>query len=86
MNLKNKTYMKNSEFKARQLWIAFEDAVGIALQVMEDVKERAWAWFKVWAKKPAKTKAQNTTLPLPFALYAVETITRRKHYANSYHY
>lgn len=84
MNIKTKTYMKNTEFKERQFWLPFVDAVGIALQVMEEVKESAWAWFKAWAKKPAKAKAQNTTLPLPFALYAVEPTKIRRRYANSY--
>lgn len=36
------------------------------LQVMEDVKEKAWAWFKAWAKKPAQPRAENRALPLPF--------------------
>jgi len=39
MNIKSKTYMRNAEFKARQLWLGFTDAVGIALQIMADVKE-----------------------------------------------
>lgn len=46
MNLKSKTYMKSAEFKARQFWLPFTDAVGIALQVMEPVKESAEKWFK----------------------------------------
>ncbi len=50
MNIKSKTSMRNAEFKARQLWLGFTDAVGIALQVMADVKEQAADWFKAWAK------------------------------------
>ncbi len=42
MNLKNKTYMKSSEFKARQFWLPFVDAVGVVLQVLEEVKKEAW--------------------------------------------
>ena len=42
--------MRNAEFKARQLWLGFTDAVGIAFQVMADVKESAANWFKAWAK------------------------------------
>ncbi|MDD2943645.1 MAG: hypothetical protein PHC51_11855 [bacterium] len=80
MNLKNKTYMKNAEFKARQLWLGFTDATGIVLQLLEETKAEAWAWFKAWAKKPAAPKAINTTLPLPFGLFEVFsniTTTRR---------
>lgn len=50
MNLKNCKYMKSAEFKAKQLWLGFTDAVGIVLQVMADVKESAANWFKAWAK------------------------------------
>lgn len=66
MNLRNTRYMKNTEFKARQLWLPFVDAAGIALQVMADVKESAWAWFKAWKKRPPRPRAENPTLPLPF--------------------
>lgn len=66
MNLRSKVYMKSDEFKALQLWLPFADAVGIALQMMEEVKERAWAWFKAWAKRPPQPRAENSTLPLPF--------------------
>ncbi len=71
MNLKSKTYMKNAEFKERQLWLPFTDAVGIALQVMEEVKEKADEWFKAWKKELRKgwksTKQQTIfQFSLPF--------------------
>lgn len=50
MNLKNCKYMKSAEFKARQVWLPFVDAVGIALQVMAEVKEQAADWLKDWIK------------------------------------
>lgn len=54
---KSRAYMKNAEFKARQLWLAFEDAVGIVLEVLEPVKEATWNWYKEWRRnfrsKPA---------------------------------
>lgn len=50
MNLKNCKYMKNAEFKARQAWLGFVDAVGVALQVMADIKKQAADWFKTWVK------------------------------------
>jgi len=68
MNLRIKTYMKKTEFKARQLWLPFQDAVGIALEIMVDVKEKAWAWFKKWKRQPMKVKPVNLSLPLPFTL------------------
>lgn len=43
--------MKGEEFKTRQFWLPFEDAVGVALQVMADVKEQAADWFKAWVKR-----------------------------------
>ena len=51
MNLKNYNYMKGAEFKTRQFWLPFVDAVGVALQVMADVKEQAADWFKAWVKR-----------------------------------
>jgi hypothetical protein len=42
--------MKGAEFKARQSWLPFVDAVGMALQVLEPVKAKAWEWFKQWKK------------------------------------
>lgn len=72
MNLKSKTYMKGAEFKERQLWLPFNDAVGIALQVMEAVKESAAVWFKAWKKgfcsKRVKTQTNALQYPLPFEL------------------
>lgn len=70
VNLKSKTYMKSAEFKARQLWLPFEDAVGIALQIMEPIKESAAKWFKAWKKhfcgrKPWKISTAFQ-FPLPF--------------------
>jgi hypothetical protein len=51
MNLKNHNYMKGAEFKTRQFWLPFVDAVGVALQVMADVKEQTADWFKAWVKR-----------------------------------
>lgn len=45
MNLKNCKYMKSAEFKARQIWLPFEDAVGIALQISSDLIEKTEDWF-----------------------------------------
>lgn len=51
MNLKSKTYMKSAEFKARQLWLGFTDAVGIVLEIMANTKEKTADWFKAWVKE-----------------------------------
>ncbi len=70
MTLKNRSYMRNEEFKAKQLWLPFVDAVGIALEVMEQVKESAWTWFKEWRhdfRSKAPRAGKNTPqIPLPF--------------------
>ncbi|MDO8207409.1 MAG: hypothetical protein Q7T38_06265 [Gallionella sp.] len=42
--------MKSAEFKARQTWLDFVDAVGIALQIMAEVKENSTAWLKKGVK------------------------------------
>lgn len=59
MNLKNCKYMKGPEFKARQAWLGFVDAVGVALQVMADVKEQTADWFKTWIKDFRTQQAQR---------------------------
>jgi len=41
-------FLKSAEFKARQLWLDFGDAVGTALEVLEPVKKSAWLWFQQW--------------------------------------
>lgn len=46
----SRTYMKGTEFKSRQSWLPFVDAVGIVLQVLEPVKAAGWDWFKAWKK------------------------------------
>lgn len=51
MNIKNKRYMRNAEFKARQIWLEFTDAVGIVLEIMSDIKEDAANWYKAWVKE-----------------------------------
>ncbi|GEM_PF-2504749 len=54
----SRNYMKGTEFKSRQAWLPFVDAVGIVLELLEPLKEKAWDWFKAWKKtfvtKPAK--------------------------------
>lgn len=66
MNLKNCKYMRSEEFKARQVWLKFTDAVGIALEVIADSVDSLREWFKAWSKKPMKSKADNLTLELNF--------------------
>lgn len=53
--------MKSIEFKERQLWLEFECAAGIALQVITDSIDNFRKWFKRWNKKPAKNKKVNTS-------------------------
>lgn len=69
MNLKNCKYMKTPEFKARQAWLGFVDAVGVALQVMAEVKEQTADWFSAWVKSfktPSQTKQQAQQLKFDF--------------------
>lgn len=53
--MKSHAYMKGAEFKARQGWLPFVDAVGIVLQQLEPIKAAAWDWYKKW-KKAFRTK------------------------------
>lgn len=65
----SRSYMRNAEFKARQLWLAFEDAVAIVLEVLEPVKEAAWNWFKEWRKNfrtPRVKITSCTQMVFPF--------------------
>ena len=73
MNLKNCKYMKSAEFKARQIWLPFVDAVGIALQVMAEVKEQAADWLKTWIKdfRTPRTIKKQEQLNLDFLAESV---------------
>ncbi|MCP5279676.1 MAG: hypothetical protein H6935_15185 [Thiobacillus sp.] len=65
----NRLYMSKPEFLERQMWLPFEDAVGMALQAVSEVKARAWTWFKGWKKtlwRVAWKKPVNLALWLPF--------------------
>ena len=56
-------YMQSAEFKARQLWLPFSDAVGIVLQILEERKQKAWSGSKI-----TSSRAENLTLVLPFEI------------------
>lgn len=64
----SRTYMKGTEFKSRQAWLPFVDAVGIVLQVLEPAKAEAWDWFKAW-KKAFITKPVKTKKPFQFDIF-----------------
>lgn len=68
MNLKNKTYMLDNEFKTRQLWLPFTDAVGIVLELLADSKKETADWFKVWVKnfRTPRTIKKQEQLKLNF--------------------
>lgn len=55
-------FLRSAEFKARQLWLDFGDAVGTVLQTLEPVKAAAWEWFRQW-KAGFVTKAIDKGLP-----------------------
>ena len=62
MNLKNRTYMLDEEFKTRQFWLPFTDAVAIVLKLLENSKKETANWFKNWVKNfrtQQKTKKQE---------------------------
>ncbi len=51
--------MKGIEFKSRQLWLDFECAAGIALQVVADSIDDLRKWFKEWKPKHIKVLIVN---------------------------
>lgn len=70
----SRCYMKGQEFKNRQTWLPFVDAVGIVLEVLEPVKEAAWAWFREW-KKTFITKMPQTVTSFQLNLFDIEGAT-----------
>jgi hypothetical protein len=54
-----RSYMKSSEFKERQTWLPFVDAVGIALEVMSEKLFEFRQWFKSWKPKEQKRIVVN---------------------------
>lgn len=46
----NRAYQRGSEFKARQQWLDFQDAVGSALEAISGVVDKSRAWFKKWVR------------------------------------
>ena len=60
-------FLKSAEFKTRQLWLDFEDAIGTVLQVLEPVKESASLWFQQW-KAGFRTKPTKPAKPVQLKL------------------
>lgn len=46
----SQAYQKGTEFKARQLWLDFQDAVGPALEAIAEVVDKSRAWLKKWIR------------------------------------
>jgi hypothetical protein len=64
-----RTYQGSAEFKARQLWLDFKDAVGPALEAIAASVEASRKQFKAWMKtfiRPAPVELPSLLqLPLP---------------------
>jgi len=46
----SRLYQAGAEFKARQMWLRFNDAVGDALEAIADVVDASRKAFKAWQK------------------------------------
>lgn len=46
----NRQYMGKAEFKARQMWLDFKDAIGPALEAIADSVQASRKAFKAWLK------------------------------------
>lgn len=67
-----KSYMKGAEFKARQAWLDFADAVGPALQAIADSIDASRKAFKAWAKafRMPEPLELPSLLQLPLPLFS----------------
>ena len=76
MKLKTPTrsYMKQTEFAARQAWLNFGDAVGTALEAIAPAMTEARKWFKNFIKA-LKTKAQQIESSSQLNLFDIEGAT-----------
>lgn len=69
----SRLYMRNVEFKERQMWLDFECAVGIALRVVAGSIEDMRKWFKGWKGVKPKVKAVNKARWLWIELSMIES-------------
>lgn len=46
----SKAYQRGTEFKARQMWLDFQDAVGTALEAISEVVDKSRREFRAWLK------------------------------------
>lgn len=69
----NTKFLKSAEFKARQLWLDFEDAVGTVLEILEPVKESAWLWFAKW-KAGFCSKPKKAARPVQAKFYFMKEV------------
>lgn len=54
----SRAYQRGTEFKERQQWLDFQDAVGSALEAIAPAMDKMRDWFKAW-KRGFMTKAQE---------------------------
>lgn len=67
----SRLYQGGAEFKARQLWLRFDEAVGDALEAIADVIDASRKAFKAWQKTFAMPKPVElpSLLQLPLPLW-----------------
>lgn len=65
----SRQYLGGSEFRARQMWLDFQDAVGTALEAISESVEASRKAFNAWVKgfvRPAAVELPSLLqLPLP---------------------
>jgi hypothetical protein len=66
-------YQAGEEFKARQMWLDFKDAVGTALEAISSSVEASRKAFKAWLKAFQLPKAIElpSLIQLPLPLFVV---------------
>lgn len=76
----SRLYQRGTEFKARQLWLDFKDAVGPALEAICDAVDKSRQQFKHWLKafRMPEIKTEEKTNQLQLALAVDWTAIKHK--------
>lgn len=61
-------YQVGAEFKARQMWLDFQDAVGTALEAISASMDAGRAWFKKWVRDFRTTAPAQAATAYQFPL------------------
>lgn len=78
--LNSRRYMKSAEFKERQIWLDFKDAIGTAIEAVHEIIEAGRDWIKKWEREFLMPKAKVLNIKqmqLDYSLKACKVPTMR---------